>query len=268
MQTRTWAWVAEIHALCRAAGAFQMQHFRQNPPGWGDEKEEKQYVSWVDVESERILRAGLAKLCPDAGFYGEESVPTRNLALEWVVDPLDGTTNYLSGYEQFAISVALVQEGEPYVGVIYRPATDDVFLALRGQGAKHNDRVLPRRAPLPLAQALISTGFPFRSPDLWDNFFACAPAVLHAARDIRRTGSAALDLAYVAAGYLQGFWEADLQPYDVAAGLALLNETGCPYSATHQQPYRLFADRIIILGVPGAYEELCNIVSRYYTNCV
>lgn len=253
-----------IEALCREAGAFQMRHFREREPGWGDEKEEKNYVSYIDVETERMLKQGLLALCPDAGFYGEESERIQNDALEWIVDPLDGTTNYLSGYELFTISVGLAQQGEPVLGVIYRPFTGDCFTAIRGQGARKNGELMPKRAPMPLEKALIATGMPFRSPDLVENFFACAKEVMRNCRDIRRPGSGALDLSYVAAGYLQGFWEQDLQTYDVAAALCILSECGCPYSTLHGKPYNMFADRIFITGVPGVYEELCDIVSRYY----
>jgi len=256
--------LAAIETLCREAGAFQMQHFREREPGWGDEKEEKNYVSHIDVETERMLKHGLLALCPEAGFYGEESERVRNDALEWVVDPLDGTTNYLSGYEVFTISVGLVQQGEPALGVVYRPYNGDCFAAIRGQGAWKNGVPLPKRAAMPLSKALIGTGSPFRSPDLVENFFACVKDVMRGCRDIRRPGSAALDLSYVAAGYLQGFWEQDLQAYDVAAALCILSECGCPYSTLQGKRYNMFTDRIFITGVPGVYNELCEIVSRHY----
>lgn len=260
-----WSWIARIETLCREAGAFQMRHFREHPPGWGDEKAAKNYVSHIDIESERMLKDGLYAICPEAGFYGEESERIPNEALEWVVDPLDGTTNYLSGYDVFTISVGLVRHGEPTLGVVYRPATGDCFAAARGQGARKNGAPLPKHAAMPLANALIGTGSPFRSPDLADAFFASVKAVMAACRDIRRPGSAALDLSYVAAGYFQGFWEQDLQPYDVAAALCILAETGCRVSGLRQKPYDMFADRVLIAGLPGAQEELCEIVSRYYS---
>jgi myo-inositol-1(or 4)-monophosphatase len=264
MKIGGWDWIEEIQKLCEAAGVFQLKHFRAHSAGWGDEKDIKQYVSWIDVESENILQEGLHAICPEAGFYGEESEHIRNHELEWVVDPLDGTTNYLSGYEQFTISIALVKEGKPQLGVVYKPVSKEYFLAVRGQGARHNKRLLPKRSKLPLSRALIITGFPYRSPDLEEQFFACTKDVLHASRGIRRTGTAALELSYIAAGYFQGFWEQELQAYDIAAALLLLSETGCRYSALHQKPYDMFSDRLIIAGVPETYEALCEIVSRHY----
>ena len=230
----------------------------------GEEKKKKEYVSRIDIESEEMLKEGLHKLCPEAGFYGEESEQRRKYELEWIVDPLDGTTNYLSGFDQFTISVALVTEGESQLGVVFRPTTDEFFLAIRGQGARHNATMLPQQDEHQLSQALVATGFPYRSEDLVDTFFDCAKEVLRSSRGIRRTGSAALDLSYIAAGYLQGFWEPDLQPYDIAAGLLLLSETGCRYSTVGQKPYDIFEDRIFIAGLPGVQQELCAIVERYY----
>lgn len=260
----SWELVTKIQALCRNAGQFQMQHFRKNPAGWGEEKTEKEYVSWIDIETENILKQGLQELCPEAGFYGEESGRSGDQSLYWLVDPLDGTTNYLSGLDQFAISIALMHETQPELAVILKPANGEFFCALRGQGAKHNDKLLPRQTPFPMSRAVICTGFPYRSPDLMDNFFACSRDVLFAARDIRRLGCAALDISYIAIGYLQGFWESDLQPYDIAATLLVLQETGGLYSGLQHGKHDMFQDRILIAGRPGVYETLYEIVTRHY----
>lgn len=264
IEIKSWDWIAEIQKLCRKAGDFQLKHFRTQPPGSGDEKLEKEYVSQIDIETENILKQGLQDICPEAGFYGEEGGQSGNQQLQWIVDPLDGTTNYLSGLDQFSISIALVRDGITQLSVIYKPPSGEYFTAVRGQGARHNAKELSPHARLPLSRALIGTGFPYRSPDLVDNFFGCAKDVLQAARGIRRLGTASLDLAYIAAGYLQGFWESDLQPYDVAAALLLLSETGGRYSSVRKKPFEMFRDRVIIVGLPGVYEELCEIVDRHY----
>jgi myo-inositol-1(or 4)-monophosphatase len=260
----SWDWITEIQTLCQKAGQFQVEHFRKNPPGWGEEKVEKEYVSWIDVESEHILQEGLDRICPEAGFYGEETGQSGNRDLQWVVDPLDGTTNYLSGLDQFAISIALVQVQQPELAVVYKPMAQEFFTAVRGQGARHNDRSLPRQTPFPISRAVVGTGFPYRSPDLVDPFLSCTKEVLAAVRDIRRLGCASVDSSYVAVGYLQGFWESDLQPYDLAAALLLLSETGCPYSGLRKSTYDMFHDRVIVIGRPGVYEELYTIVARHY----
>lgn len=260
----SWELVTKIQELCRTAGAFQRQHFRSHPAGWGETKSEKEYVSWIDVESEKILQQGLYALAPEVGFYGEETGQTGNQEVKWLVDPLDGTTNYLSGLDQFAISIALLNGQQLEIGVVYKPMADEFFCAVRGQGAKHNDDVLPRQTEFPISRAVICTGFPYRSPDLMDTFLQCTKDVLWASRDIRRLGCAALDVSYVAIGYLQGFWESDLQPYDIAAALLMLQETGCPYSGLKKGGYDLFHDRILVAGRPGVYDDLYEIVTRHY----
>lgn len=260
----SWEHIERICALCREAGQFQMQHFRRQPPGSGDEKSTNEYVSWVDVETERMLQTGLRAIYSDAGFYGEESGRSGDQDRCWLVDPLDGTSNYLSGVDFFSISIALVINGLPEVGVIHKPSTGEFFTAIRGQGARHNERVLPLNAPLPLSRALIGTGFPYRSPDSNDAFFTCAKDVLRHSRGIRRFGSAALDLSYVAAGYLQGFWEVDLRPYDVAAALLMLSETGCACENGRGKSYNMFQDRIFVTGLPGVLEDLSKIVQQHY----
>lgn len=264
MMHGSWELVTKIQDLCRKAGQFQMQHFRSHPAGWGEAKAEKEYVSWIDVESEKILQQGLQELYPETGFYGEESGRSGNRALYWLVDPLDGTTNYLSGLDQFVISIALIHHAQPELAVIYKPVNGESFSAVRGQGAKHNAEFLPRQTNFPMSRAVICTGFPYRSPDLMENFFACSKDVLNAARDIRRLGCAALDISYVAIGYLQGFWESDLEPYDIAAALLVLQETGCPYSGLQRGKHDMFQDRILIVGRPGVYDTLYEIVIRHY----
>ena len=245
-------------------GQYQLEFFRQAPPGGGNEKERREFVSEIDVNSEMELKKHLEILIPQCGFLGEETGGSGSVANYWVVDPLDGTTNYLSGIDQFSISIALVVQGEPVLGSIYRPASNEFFCALRGQGAWHKQKKLKKQGPYPLKSALIGTGFPYRSPQLQDNFFGCAKEVLNVSRGIRRFGSAALDISYVAGGYLQGFWETDLKPYDVGAALVLLEETGCFYSAFGQSRYDFLQDRSLVVGPPGVYGELKAIVDKHY----
>lgn len=264
MNTTAWETIDRICAVCREAARFQLAHFRSRPPGGGDEKSDNEYVSWIDVETERIVQDGLQSICPDAGFYGEETGQTGNPERFWIVDPLDGTSNYLSGLDLFSISIAFFDRGVPTLAVIHKPTTGEFFTAIRGQGARHDERPLPPHTPLSLERALIGTGFPYRSPDLRAAFMACANDVLQHSRGIRRSGSAALDLACVAAGYLQGFWEAELQPYDVAAALVMLAETGCPFENERGEPYDMFTDRMLVAGIPGVFADLARIVRRHY----
>ncbi len=250
--------------LCRTVGDYQLQQFRRLCPGSGSEKDEREFVSAVDINSEEMLKEGLIQLLPEAGFYGEETGQEGSAELRWIIDPIDGTTNFLSGLDQFCISIALEVAKRSDLGVIWRPASTECFSAIRGQGLYHQGTRCRQADLLPLKNALIGTGFPYRSADLADPFFACARDVLSRCRGIRRLGSAALDLAYVSAGFLQGFWESDLKPYDVAAALLFLDESGCETSNEEGLPYSPYRDRILVCGFPGVHSELQLLVGKFY----
>lgn len=256
----------QVVKLTKQVADYQLGKFRSLPPGSGDEKMVREMVSEVDLNSEQMLMDDLSKLLPEAGFHGEETGQSGNTDCRWIIDPLDGTTNYLSGLDQFSISVALYTAEECQLGVVLRPASQEIFSACRGTGLLHNGNAAPSApANLPLSAALLGTGFPYRSPDLADNFFSCAREALYKSRGLRRFGSAALDLSYVAAGFLQGFWESDLQPYDVAAALLFLQEAGCQVSNEWGENYRMGIDRILVCAPEQVYQELLPIVSRYYS---
>lgn len=255
-----------VIGLTEQVAGYQMEKFRTLPPGSGDEKMIRELVSEVDLTSEQMLIDGLSKLLPEAGFHGEETGHSGNTDYRWIIDPLDGTTNYLSGLEQFCISVALYDKEECQLGVVLRPASQELFSACRGNGLHHNGNpVTEPAADIPLSAALLGSGFPYRSPDLADSFFPCAREVLYKCRGLRRFGSAALDLSYVAASFLQGFWESDLQPYDVAAALLFLQETGCIVSNERGENYRMGIDRILVCAPPKVHLELLPIVNRHYS---
>ncbi len=254
-----------IKMLQKEVGDYQLRHFRKLPPGRGEEKEKKEFVSQIDITSEIKLKEKLTKLLPAAGFLGEETGRDGTTKeVYWVVDPIDGTTNYLSGMDQFSISIALVENDKPTLGCVYRPASSEYFSAIKGKGAWHQNKKLQNHEKISLKYSLIGTGFPYRSPQVQDNFFSCAKEVLNHSRGIRRFGSAALDICYVACGYLQGFWETNLQPYDVCGALVLLEETGCAYAAFNRDEYDFSQDESFITGLPLVYDELKKIVDRHY----
>jgi len=160
-----------LHAvidLCRQVGDYQLQQFRSLGPGSGNEKDAREFVAAVDINSQDMLKEALARLLPEAGFYGEETGQEGNAELRWIIDPIDGTTNYLSGLDQFCISVALEVTGRSDLGVIWRPASAEGFSAIRGQGLHHHGLRCRQASFLPLKHALIGTGFPYRSADLAD----------------------------------------------------------------------------------------------------
>jgi myo-inositol-1(or 4)-monophosphatase len=186
------------------------------------------FVSAADRRAEEILYAELSKARPGYGFLGEEGGRRdgEDRSHCWIVDPLDGTTNFLHGIPQFAISIALEREGVAVAGVIYNPANEELFLAERGKGAFLNDQRLRVAARRRLADAVVACGVPhFGRGDL-ALFRSELAAVQEKVAGLRRFGAAALDLAWVAAGRFDAFWERDLSPWDMAAGILLVREAG------------------------------------------
>jgi myo-inositol-1(or 4)-monophosphatase len=187
------------------------------------------FVSTADLKAEKAIRLELQKARPGYGFLMEESeeVPASDdSGRRWIVDPLDGTSNFLHGLPHFAISIALEERGEVIAGLIYDPIKNDLFYAEKGSGAFLNDRRLRVSARNRMNECLIATGAPFAGKGDRPRFLDEIDAVMASTAGIRRWGAAALDLAYVAAGRFDGFWERGLAPWDYAAGLILLREAG------------------------------------------
>ncbi|MGJ8677169.1 MAG: inositol monophosphatase family protein [Akkermansiaceae bacterium] len=252
-------------ALVKSVGVFQMKYFRAMPEGADSVKAVREIVSFVDVESEKMLYDGLLPLVENAGFFGEESGKSGSQELVWIVDPLDGTTNYLSGMEQFSISVALVHHDQPILGIVYKPYADDMYTCIRGQGVCFNGAAVKPSLLTEPVDALFMTGFPYRSPDLVESFLAAVPKVMVLGRGIRRFGSAAIDIASLAMGWVQGFWETELQPYDVAAALLMAEENGIIVTNEQGEPYDMFSDRILVAGMPKVHKELLAIIQAAYS---
>jgi myo-inositol-1(or 4)-monophosphatase len=187
------------------------------------------FVTQADLKAERTLRAELSKARPGYGFLMEESGASAGSdgRHRWIVDPLDGTTNFLHGIPQFCISIALERDGEIVAGVIYEPVRDEMFWGEKGAGAFVNDRRLRVSARRKLGESVIATGIPtIRGGAEHGMYLRTLTAVMAVSAGVRRAGAAALDLAYVAAGRYDGFWEFGLQPWDMAAGILLIREAG------------------------------------------
>jgi myo-inositol-1(or 4)-monophosphatase len=188
----------------------------------------RNFVTAADRKAEEIVYEELAKARPDYGFLGEEGGPRAGTdkSHRWIVDPLDGTTNFLHGIPHFAVSIALERDGAIVAALTYNPANDDVFVAERGKGAFLNDRRIRVAARQRLADAVVACGLPhYGRGDLVLGRHEIAAAQNHFA-GLRRFGAATLDLAWVAAGRFDGFWERDLSPWDMAAGILLVREAG------------------------------------------
>jgi len=184
-------------------------------------------VSRADKEAEKRFVTFLANLYPDSGFIAEEGTSEKKgEELNWIIDPLDGTTNYLYGIPCYCTSVALVKNGELILGVIYDPEMDACFTAEKGQGAFLNGKKISVSSQENIAHALIATGFPYDDADRQRIYLDILGEVNRQTRGIRRLGSAALDMAYVACGRFDAFYEYGLQPWDVAAGAIIIREAG------------------------------------------
>jgi myo-inositol-1(or 4)-monophosphatase len=181
----------------------------------------------VDTESEEAIIDTIRAACPDHHFLAEESLKEEvRDGYRWIIDPLDGTTNFIHGYPVFAVSIALESEGEVILGVVLDPLRDELFTAESGRGAFLNGRPLRVSGIQALEGALITTGFPFRQKSLLDPYLEAFRRIFLRVSGIRRAGSAALDLAHLAAGRCDGFFELGLSPWDMAAGCLMIREAG------------------------------------------
>jgi len=215
--------------IARAAGERLLDHRRRLDRLAVDRKGAIDLVTEADLESERLIRRRLAESFPGDGILGEElgrDERGRDAPWQWRIDPLDGTTNFVHGHPFFTVSIGLFRDGRPYGGVVYAPVLDELFRAEEGRGARLNDGPIRVSGVSALDAALLATGFPYRRAELPDNNVANFAHFVVRVRGIRRGGSAALDLAYVACGRFDGYWELHLSPWDVAAGAALVREAG------------------------------------------
>ena len=210
----------------RAGGNVLIRHMHRIDALNVVEKQRMDYASEVDGMAEAEIVKELKRFHPGYAILGEEGGAQGTHRYTWVVDPLDGTSNYLHGIPHWCVSIALVENGEPLHGVIFDPLRNELFVANRGKGAVLNDRRVRVADRKGLDGALLITGFPPRERSRVGAHLDCVGKLLEEAEDIRRTGSAALDLAWVAAGRADGYFEASVQPWDIAAGSLMVREAG------------------------------------------
>ncbi len=222
-------------------------------------KGEVDLVSEVDLASEHAIRAVLARHTPDIAVLGEEEGGSQG-ATRWLVDPLDGTTNFLHGIPWWCVSVALQVDGELVAGVLYDPSRDLTFRAAKGEGAWSGDRALRVSTEPVMRNALVATGFPVGVRDRAEDLVAPVARALRQCRGVRRMGSAALDLALVASGVLDAYFEELLGPWDVAAGVLLVREAGGRVTDLSGGPFELDAPRP--LASNGLlHQAMCELIS-------
>jgi myo-inositol-1(or 4)-monophosphatase len=220
------------------------------------------FVTAADRKAEETLKAELAKARPGYSFLGEESGSHAGTdgTHTWIVDPLDGTTNFLHGIPQFAISIGLERSGTIVAGVIYNPITDELYVAERGKGAFLNDRRLRVAARKLLADSVVACGLPHLGRGDLDLGLRELGAVQDKVAGLRRFGAAALDLAFVAAGRLDGYWERNLSPWDMAAGILLVREAGGFVTDIDGNSEGMFTKRHIVAGNETIQRELQTLL--------
>ena len=210
----------------RQSGRIILMHYNRLDRLEVTSKGRNDYVSQADTEAEEAALEILTGAYPEHGVLAEESGIREGGDYTWVVDPLDGTTNFLHGFPQFSVSIAVLRGQTIEHGVVYDPLRNELFTSTRGQGAQLNERGIRVSSVARLEQCLLGTGFPFREIENFDHWMKTFRKLTLKTSGVRRAGSAALDLAYVAAGRLDGFWEFGLQPWDCAAGALLIREAG------------------------------------------
>ena len=223
------------------------------------------YVSEVDQAAETAIIDVLLEAYPGHGILAEESGRehgARDSEYVWIIDPLDGTTNFLHGFPVYAVSIALAHRGVVQQAVVYDPTRNDLFFSSKGRGAFLNDRRLRVSKRLRIADALIGTGFPFRKGDNFKRYVKMFEEVMQSCAGLRRPGAAALDLCYVAAGYYDGFFETGLNPWDVAAGSLIITEAGGLIGNFTGESDYLY-QREVVAGNPKVYGQLVQILAPY-----
>ncbi len=229
------------------------------------QKQVNDFVTDVDQRSEQVIIETLLTAYPGHGIHAEESGRehgSRESEFVWIIDPLDGTTNFIHGFPVYCVSIALAVKGKIEQAVVYDPSRNDLFTATKGRGAYVNDRRLRVSKRIRMTECLISTGFPFRPGDNFGEYLAMMGEVMQRAAGLRRPGAAALDLAYVAAGFTDGFFETGLQPWDVAAGSLLVTEAGgLVGNFTGEADF--LEQKECLAGNPKIYGQLVTILGKY-----
>ena len=229
------------------------------------QKQSNDFVTEVDHAAEQVIINTLLTAYPQHGILAEESGCERgNQGSDhvWVIDPLDGTTNFIHGFPVYCVSIALQVRGRMEQAVIYDPSRNDLFTATRGRGAFLNERRIRVSKRTQLKQCLISTGFPFRPGDNFKNYLAMMGDVMQRTAGLRRPGAAALDLAYVAAGYTDGFFETGLSSWDVAAGSLLVTEAG-GLIGNFTGEADFLDQKECLAGTPRIYGQMVQILGKY-----
>ncbi len=247
----------------RQAGSIMVRHLNQLEALEVVEKGRNEFVSQVDRLAEEAIIEVIQEYYPEHSILAEESGERGSHEYKWIIDPLDGTTNYLHGFPVFSVSIAVTHNGQLEHGVVYDPLRQEIFTASRGQGAQLDGRRIRVSKRVQLQQCLIATGFPYRTNEKYiDDYLGMLKAVVQQSAGVRRPGSAALDLCYVAAGRVDGFWEIGLNIWDIAAGALMIREAGGRISDYHGTDKYLDSGDIVA-GNPKIYAALSKLLAPH-----
>jgi myo-inositol-1(or 4)-monophosphatase len=246
----------------RRAGKVIMRHASQLDRLTVESKGRNDFVSQVDRDAEAEIIAVVRHAYPDHAILAEESGRHGKGEYLWIIDPLDGTTNYLHGYPQYAVSIGVYHQNKPFQAVVFDPLKNELYTASRGAGAQLNDRRMRISGVAHMEAALLATGFPFRSMDNLEVFISTFRTILPQVSGVRRAGSACLDLAHVACGRLDGFWEFGLSPWDIAAGCLLVQEAGGLVGDFFGGQAYLETGNVVV-GTPKVYNEILRLIQPH-----
>ena len=258
------AFLSEIEEIAALGAKQLMAYWRALEPDQINEKARNDLVSAADLASEEAIMGAIRSRFPDHNILSEEagSSTPKDGGPTWIIDPLDGTTNFVHGIPQFAISIGVAVEGRIEFGVILDPCKNDLFSAIRGRGARWNGAACSVSERQGLSGALLATGFPFKAHRLLDPYLAIFRDVFLRCKAVRRPGAAALDLAYTACGLFDGFFEFQLSTWDIAAGSVLVEEAGGVITGMDGGSDYLETGNVVC-GAPGVHRELLEILASH-----
>lgn len=253
----------QVVDLAMDAGAFirrERENFDQNKV---EKKGKSELVSYVDTESEKMLVEHLSQIIPSSGFMTEEGTITQEMKeYTWIIDPLDGTTNFVHGLPNYCVSIGLLNDDELVSGVIYEVANDECFYGWKGGGAYMNEEPIHVSTDKTIGDSVLATGFPGYNFEKIEEYLAIMNELMKNVHGIRRIGSAATDLAYVASGRYGGFFEHNLNPWDVAAGILLVKEAGGTVTDFKGGNDPLFGRAIVAAG--AVHSELLAVIKEHW----
>lgn len=249
----------------KKAGAFIREQRKTFQATQVETKSFNQLVSYVDKGAEEMLISGLRKILPEAGFITEEAmIENEQKEYTWIIDPLDGTTNFIHALPVYSVSIGLLKGHEVIVGVIYDVERDNLFYAAHGQGAWMDETPIHVKESRHLSETLLATGFPYYDFKYMNGYLDTLRELMKQTRGMRRMGSAAIDLAYTACGRFDGFFEYGLSPWDVAGGICILKEAGGIVSDFEGGKDYLFG-KSILAAAPGIHDALASLIKeRFY----